>query len=241
MRNFEITKREVLVSISIIAVMILVGILISAKITERQMDRNEVYNKAVKIDSQETFSYGMRTNVGNAFVYGTLEALDPVSYPEIDGSYMYVEKIKKLYTMHTRTVAHTDANGNTTYTIETYWSWDYAGEESKAASTVSFCEATFPISKFELPGTRYIDTIYESGHVRYEYYGIGITHTGTIFTTLSDNTISDSSPFYEDLTIDEAVNRLEKGVGTTVFWIFWIIGTGVIVFKFYERENEWLE
>ena len=39
----------------------------------------------------------------------------------------------------------------------------------------------------------------------------------------------------------EAVNRLEKGVGTTVFWIFWIIGTGVIVFKFYERENEWLE
>lgn len=51
----------------------------------------------------------------------------------------------------------------------------------------------------------------------------------------------DSSPFYEDLTIDEAVNRLEKGVGTTVFWIFWIIGTGVIVFKFYERENEWLE
>ena len=83
MRNFEITKREVLASISIIAVMILVGILISAKITERQMDRNEVYNKAVKIDSQETFSYGMRTNVGNAFVYGTLEALDPVSYPEI--------------------------------------------------------------------------------------------------------------------------------------------------------------
>ena len=36
MRNFEITKREVLASISIIAVMILVGILISAKITERQ-------------------------------------------------------------------------------------------------------------------------------------------------------------------------------------------------------------
>lgn len=96
MRNFEITKRVVLASISIIA------------------------------------------------VYGTLEALDPVSYPEIDGSYMYVEKIKKLYTMHTRTVAHMDANGNTTYTIETYWSWDYAGEESKAASTVSFCEATFP-------------------------------------------------------------------------------------------------
>ena len=50
MRNFEITKREVLASISIIAVMILVGILISAKITERQMDRNEVYNKALHMN-----------------------------------------------------------------------------------------------------------------------------------------------------------------------------------------------
>lgn len=243
MQNFEITKREVLVSVSIIAVMILVGILISAKITERQFGRNEVYNNAVKIDSQEMFFYGMRTTVGNAFIYGTLQAVDPVSYPEIDGSYMYVEKIKKQYTAHTRTVAHANANGNTTCTTETYWSWDYAGEESKAASTVSFCGATFPISKFELPGTRYLDTIYESGCVRYEYYGVDITHTGTVFTTLSGNTISDSSPFYESLTIDETVDRLEKrkNVIATVFWIFWIIGTGVIVFKFYERKNEWLE
>ena len=67
MRNFEITKREVLASISIIAVMILVGILISAKITERQMDRNEVYNKAVKIDSQETFSEKHQKTGGNSY------------------------------------------------------------------------------------------------------------------------------------------------------------------------------
>lgn len=79
MQNFEITKREVLVSVSIIAVMILVGILISAKITERQFGRNEVYNNAVKIDSQEMFFYGMRTTVGNAFIYGTLQAVDPES------------------------------------------------------------------------------------------------------------------------------------------------------------------
>lgn len=52
-----------------------------------------------------------------------------------------------------------------------------------------------------------------------------------------------SKPLYgkECFSIDETVERLEKGVSTVVFWIFWIIGTGVIVFKFYERENEWLE
>lgn len=38
-------------------------------------------------------------------------------------------------------------------------------------------------------------------------------------------------------TLEEQVNTAQS----TVFWIFWIIGTGVIVFKFYERENEWLE
>ena len=62
--DFEITKREILASISIIAVMILFGILISSKISECQMDKNEIYNKAVKIESQEMFQYGMDTNVG---------------------------------------------------------------------------------------------------------------------------------------------------------------------------------
>lgn len=63
--DFEITKREILASISIIAVMLLIGVLISAKISEHQMDKNEIYNKAVKIDNQELFQYGMDTNVGN--------------------------------------------------------------------------------------------------------------------------------------------------------------------------------
>ena len=65
--DIEITKREVLASISIIAVMILLGILISGKISEYQMDKNEVYNKAVKIESQEMFKHGMNTNNGHAF------------------------------------------------------------------------------------------------------------------------------------------------------------------------------
>lgn len=89
--DFEITKREILASISIIAVMILFGILISSKISEHQMDKNEIYNKAVKIESQEMFQYGMDTNVGNAFVYGVLKELmvimkdysENIEYPAI--------------------------------------------------------------------------------------------------------------------------------------------------------------
>ena len=45
--SFEITKREILASVSIVAVMILIGVLISFKISEHQADQNEIYNKAV--------------------------------------------------------------------------------------------------------------------------------------------------------------------------------------------------
>ena len=91
--DFEITKREILASISIIAMMLLIGFVISGRISNYILDRNEKYNKAIKIESSELFEYGMRTNVGYAFVYGDLKAVDTVSYPEINGEYMYKEKI----------------------------------------------------------------------------------------------------------------------------------------------------
>lgn len=132
--NFEITKREILVSVSIVAIMLLIGVLNAGKISDYQLDKNEKYNKAIKIESQELFEYGMRTNAGNAFVYGDLKAVDTVTYPEIGGEYIYIEKVKERYTMHTRQVAHTTTmNGktHTYYTTETYWTWDYAGSEER--------------------------------------------------------------------------------------------------------------
>lgn len=94
----EITKREILASVSIVAIMLFVGILISQKISEYQTDKNEIYNKAVKIESSDLFQYGLDTDVGNAFVYGELKAVDTVTYPEISGEYMYVNKVKEHYT-----------------------------------------------------------------------------------------------------------------------------------------------
>lgn len=96
--DFEITKREILASISIIAVLLLIGFIISGKISDHLIDKNEKYNKAVKIKEQDLFEYGMRTDIGNAFVYGDLEAVDAVTYPEIGGKYMYVRKVEEHYT-----------------------------------------------------------------------------------------------------------------------------------------------
>ena len=242
--NFEITKREIIASISIIAVMILIGVLISEKISEHQMDKNEVYNKAVKIESTDLFQYGMDTNVGNAFVYGDLKAVDTVTYPEIGGEYMYVEKVKEKYTMHTRQVAHTrtvNGKSQTYYTTETYWTWDRVSSEDKKCKEISFCGITFKSNKFDIPGTDYIDTIKESSHIRYKYYGIGTKFTGTIFTELKDKTISDNTNFYNNMNIEETVERLESDGGEIVFWILWIILMVVCIFGFYYLDNKWLE
>lgn len=179
--DFEITKREILASISIIAVMLLIGVLISGKISEHQLDANEIYNKAVKIDNTDLFQYGMDTNVGNAFVYGDLVAVDTVTYPEIDGEYMYIEKVKEKYTRHTKQVK----SGKTYYT-KVYWTWDRVGSEDKTCKEISFCGVIFDSNKIELPNTDYIDTIKESSHIRYKYYGVGTNYTGTIFTELRD-------------------------------------------------------
>ena len=47
--NFEITKREILVSVSIVAIMLLIGVLNAGKISDYQLDKNEKYNKTIKI------------------------------------------------------------------------------------------------------------------------------------------------------------------------------------------------
>lgn len=242
--NFEITKKEVIGSISIIAILLAIGLLISGKISEWQMDKNEVYNKAVKIESADMFEYGMRTNVGNAFVYGNFKAIDTVTYPELGGEYMYVQKVKERYTKHTRRIAHTrtvDGKTETYYTTETYWTWDQVGSEDKKCNRVSFLGVEFDANKIDMPSALYISTINESSYVRYQYYGTKTEYTGTIFAVLKDNTIADNTPFYANKSIQKTVEHLESGTGIIVFWIFWTILTVCCVLGFYYIDNRWLE
>lgn len=242
-----IKPREIIASVSIIAIMMLIGLMIHENIREAQLDANDKYNKAVKIESTDLFQYGMDTNVGNAFVYGDLLAVDTVTYPEIGGEYMYIEKIKEKYTKHTRTVTKTRTNskGETeTYTeIETYWSWDRVGSEDKKCKEISFCGTVFASNKIDLPYEDYIDTIKESSHIRYQYYGIGTKFTGTIFTELKDKTIPDNTRFYNNMNIEDTVEHLESDgiILLVLFWMFWIILIAFCIYGFYMLENEWLD
>lgn len=242
--DFEITFREILASISIIAVMLTIGFLISEKISQRYVDINEIYNKALKIENDEdVFQHGMDTNIGNALIHGELKAIDTVTFSEIDGKYMYVKKVEEHYNMHTRTYTTTDGKGHTRIHTQTYWSWDYAGKETKKCKELSFCGVKFKSEKINIPRASYIQTIKKSSHVRFKYYGVEMKYTGTIFAELKDGTIPDDSCFYENKSIDETMDELVSNgkVAQIIFWVIWTILIIGVIFGFYYLDNEWLE
>ena len=237
----EITKREIGASVTIVAVMMIIGFLVAGRIEAWQIKKNAEYYTALQITSPEQFQYGMDTSVGNAFVYGVLRAVDPVTYPEIGGEYMYIEKVKELYNMHTETYITTDDKGNAQVNTRTYWSWDYAGSEDMRCQEISFCGVNFASNKIDLPDADHIATIKESSNERYKYYGVGAECKGTIFTDLRDKTIPNNTSFYNNLTIDETIERLESDFPIIIFWIFWVVLIGGMVFGFYYLDNEWLK
>lgn len=245
MNDFRVTKREILVSVIIVSIMLLIGIVIHGNINDKLMLEYQKYNTAIQIENDsDLFAYGMKTNIGNAFVYGDLKAVDTVTYPEIGGEYSYIEKVKEKYTQHTRTVTKTRiVNGKTqTYTeTETYWTWDRVGSENKKCKEISFCDVVFDSNKIDLPSTNYINTIKESSHIRYKYYGTKAEFTGTIFTELKDNTISDNTNFYNNNTIEDVMKNFKSSWQLVLFWIGWILLTGGFVFGFYYIDNKWLE
>ena len=87
----------------------------------------------------------------------------------------------------------------------------------------------------------YLDTIKISSHLRYKYFGIGLEYTGSIYTVLTDNTISNNTPFYNGLNIDETIDHLESSVELVIFWVVWIIVIIAVVIGFYYLDNKWLE
>lgn len=240
----EVKRREVIVSIVIVAVMFIFGILISGKITDAHNDMSAEYYKAVHINDTDLFQYGMDTNVGNAFVYGDLNAIDTVSFDEIDGQYMYIKKVEEHYNRHTRTVTKTrTVNGRTqTYTTtEVYYSWDYHDSWDKHSEKISFCGIEFNYNKVQIPNSYYLETIKKSSHVRYKYYAVDTQYTGTIYTSLFDGTISDGSKFFKDANIEESLEQCTVNYYTPVFWVLWCMITCGLVFGFYYLENRWLD
>lgn len=245
--GWNMTVRELAFSIIIILIMFTAGFFISEKISSSCDNKNEEYYQAIKIDNDvERFRYGMRTNVGNAFVKGTLSVVDPVTDADIEGEYAYIKVREEHYNPHTRRVAHTTTvNGktNTYYTTEVYYSWDYYDSWEKHSEKVSFLGVEFPYGMISMPADYHLDTQKKSSHVRYKYYVIKTAYDGVIYTKLKDNTISKDSPFIQVETINSAVDYMISSSTAIIvtFWMAWILVTGAAVYGFCYLDNGWLE
>ena len=242
--TFEITARELLFSVIIVILMLTAGFFIGEKIASAADERNQEYEQAAKIDGdKELFEYGMRTDIGNAFVSGTLKAVDPVSLSEIDGEYAYIRKVKEKYTRHERTVTDYDEDGNVTgHHTETYYTWDSAGHEEFACTHITFLDNEFDYGVIPFPGSRHLTTIKESSKVRYQYYVCDMEYAGTIYAKLADKTISDVT-FIENKGVNDAVEYMcnSSVVGVVAFWIFWIVLICAAVYGFCYLDNRWVE
>jgi hypothetical protein len=245
--DIEITKREILASIAIILVMLMIGFGFHSLILQNSLDNNEIYNKAIKLTSPNEFVYGMKTNIGNAFVQGELSTVDPVSYPDLKEKYMYVSKETQKYTMHTRTVTYTDSNGKNHTKTETYWTWDRINFESKTSKQLLFNNVKFNSSQFDLPYAHHITTI-RNGNLRYIYEGVDLKHNGTILASLKDNNIFNINnekkkvPFHTQNLQETYDYYISSGTAWLVlFWFFWILLIIGALFFFYQFENRWLE
>ena len=132
--NIEITPREILFSLIIIALLLVVGFFIADAIREYHNERAEIYVKALPIDNAEHFTHGLKTGVGNVIVEGEFSAVDPVSVPELGAEFFALEKITERYVMKTRTVTYTDSDGKTQTRVETYWEWDRVNAQNYQCS-----------------------------------------------------------------------------------------------------------
>lgn len=242
----EITLREIIVSIAIVAIMMLFGFMISDSINEARLDKLQEYNTALKIpdNNTELFKYALDTDIGNAFVEGKLKVVDPVSINGLKGKYSYISRELEKYTQHTRTVTETyyvNGEAKTRTKIETYWSWDHQKTDRWESKKINFNGVDFDINKISMPGTRYHSTVSCGYHLRYIYRVRDLEWQGTIYAQLKDNTIQDQADFRENTDIEQMLEYYTVFNWLWVFWPFWIILTAGLVVGFYYIDNRWLE
>ncbi|MBC2106129.1 hypothetical protein [Listeria booriae] len=259
MGNIEITKREILVAIIIFCIMMGVGFFIYDKVVDAIAADKEVYETALKIKNKDDFDYSIETQQGNIIVEADFKARDTVTFPELKNSYMYIAKKKEEYTMHTRT--YTDDKGN--MHTETYWTWDYAGKETKQSKLVKLFERTFPAEQFNLIHAESLDIqqalkkgykskgwnvnyYYTSDDIRYYYEVVPIKFQATFLAKAGEKGLQPSAGgkigLYEG-SMESFIKGVETGFIATkfIFWAIWIVVTLLLMYAYVSRENEYLE
>lgn len=242
----EITKREILASVTILAVMVGIGVWLSAPILSKATERYLVVASSVVANTDDEFDYISRTNAGRFLANGTLSTIDTVRLEELPGVYSSVKKVKEEYRLHTEVYTTTDGKGHTTTHTRTYHSWDEVKHWNYKAERAMFRGKEFKIDEVYRVRTQK-DTIIKvktkmfENDTRYVYYTAPVSFDGIMIGNAM-NRKYDGPKFINGLTSEQYIKNAERKLNgnTIAFWILWSLLTAGMIVGFYALENKWL-
>ena len=211
----NITRGEIIITCIAFVVWTTICIFINMSISNAVAKNNEVYYKAIQIDNDENlFEYAMKTNAGNALVYGTGRAVDAVSDEKLNGKYLAIKVHIDKYVQKVRYEDIMDEDGKVIgQRAVPYEEWDSYRTVETHANTINFLGKDFPYSKLmlsnytslkldennvkeELKDNVSINYIYPRdrffhriGDLRYRYSVIPLEQNLTVLADLRDNSM----------------------------------------------------
>lgn len=250
------TNRKLLLSLAITAgavFLITIGVWIRSALVSGAEDNARMYRTAVQTTSDRELNHSIDTKQRYVLAPVTISAVDLVKFPEMNKEFSAVEKTEETYTRHTRQDCTTDADGNTSCTTETYYTWDYTDEWDVKANEVTMAERKYSISLFNLRyrsvkakdiingaegqytydrtdggfwGRDWFSSDTE-GDKRYSYDVLELPQSGTAFFNLTDGVNSgNGGPISLDSkSPEDIVKDAQKSasIRSLVFNIFWSI------------------
>lgn len=244
--NTEITKREILFSVTIIALFIGIGVWLSNPIVASATKDALETVSAVKVSDAEKFGYIKRTNVGRFYAEGTLIANDTIRLEEIPGGYSFIEKVKEEYRTHTQVYTTTDGKGHTTTHTRTYKSWDVMHRDKYETKDYTFLGERFTKGDIGYRPLSQRDTViynrkFWGNDIRYVYYTVPVDIDG-VLSGMADNKTFTKLNFSQGGTIKGIEKSAEGWIHTApiLFWVLWSLLTAAVVVLFYICENKWL-
>lgn len=261
--TFTVTKREALVSIIIVVLLMGIGIYTTSSIINKVDEHNSKVNRIQCCDTQDMFDHLVDTNAGKVIAKANVVCTKPVAMNDIiSGEYSYIYYQREKYEMKTRVVTdtYTDADGNTHTSshTETYYEWDTKDWESKSSDEITINNHKYKpenVSKYfpykylsakDYKGKYSYESgnyIYLSSHERISFKVYELTSAGVVYCKLDNNKIDYVRKYYLNKTSPKEVKKSMLKNANSVLAVFWIIDALLIlgvVFVFVYFDNDWL-
>lgn len=211
----NVTRGEIIITCIAFVIWTTICIFINMSITNATTKSNEIYYKAIQINNdQKLFEYAMKTNAGNALVYGEVNPVDTVMDERLKQEYLAIKVYIDKYVEKVRYEDITDEDGNVIGQRAVYYEeWERYKTIESCAKEINFLGKNFPYSKLnlsnytklaldsntvedEFEGKIRWDYIYPSGRFfervgdyRYQYYVIPLKQNITVLANLGESTM----------------------------------------------------